>query len=62
MPLIVTGFAIILLIILISVVRLNTFISLIVVSTIAAIGLGIPLENVPSILEKGMGSSRRYPA
>lgn len=57
MPLIVTGFAIILLIILISVVRLNTFISLIVVSTIAAIGLGIPLENVPSILEKGMGST-----
>ena len=57
MPLIITGLAIILLIILISVARLNTFISLIIVSTLAAIGLGIPLEQVPSILEHGMGST-----
>lgn len=57
MPLIITGLAIILLILLISVARLNTFISLIVVATLAAIGLGIPLEQVPAILERGMGST-----
>lgn len=57
MPLIITALAIILLIVLISVFRLNSFISLIIVATVAAMGLGIPLKEVPVILERGMGST-----
>jgi Gnt-I system high-affinity gluconate transporter len=44
-----------LLILLISVLKTNTFIAFIVVSIIAALLLGMPLNLYPAILQKGIG-------
>jgi Gnt-I system high-affinity gluconate transporter len=44
-----------LLILLISVLKTNTFIAFIIVSIIAALLLGMPLNQIPAILQKGIG-------
>lgn len=57
MPLIITAVAVVLLIVLISVFRLNTFISLMLVSTGAALAFGIPMAKIATTLEAGIGST-----
>jgi Gnt-I system high-affinity gluconate transporter len=47
--------SIVLLIVLISVLKTNTFIAFIIVSVTAGIALGIPLTQIPSTLQKGIG-------
>ena len=57
MPLVITAVAVVLLIVLISVFRLNTFISLMLVSTGAALAFGIPIAKIATTLEAGIGST-----
>ncbi|TCS76768.1 gluconate:H+ symporter [Pectinatus cerevisiiphilus] len=57
MPLIITACAVVLLIILISKFRMNTFISLLIISIFAAICFGIPLNNIAQLLEAGIGGT-----
>lgn len=57
MPLIITAIAVVCLILLISVFRLNTFISLLLVSTGSAIAFGIPLAKIGAALEAGIGGT-----
>ncbi|HWL13009.1 MAG TPA: GntP family permease [Ureibacillus sp.] len=57
MPLLIVGFGIVLLLVLITGFKLNTFISLIIVSFIVALTLGMPLEEVVTSIEGGLGGT-----
>lgn len=54
MTLLLVGFTIFLLIILIAVFKLNTFLAFLIASIFGAILLGIPAENIPMTIEKGL--------
>ncbi|MCO7128134.1 gluconate:H+ symporter [Sporolactobacillus shoreicorticis] len=55
MPLLIVALGVIVLLILIMKFNLNTFISLLIVSFLVALGLGIPLTKIISVIEKGIG-------
>ena len=55
MDLIVVFFAIVLLLVLIGVYKINTFLSFLLVAVISGICLGIDLQNITGSIEKGMG-------
>ncbi|AST94579.1 GntP family permease [Shouchella clausii] len=57
MPLFIVAVGIVLLLILITGFKLNTFVSLIIVAFIVALALGMPLENVVSSIEGGLGGT-----
>lgn len=57
MPLLITAISVAILILLISKFKLNTFISLIIVSTGAALVFGIPFAGVAKSLETGIGGT-----
>ncbi|MEY8189645.1 GntP family permease [Peribacillus simplex] len=57
MPLLIVAIGIILLLILITGFKLNTFVSLIIVSFIVSLALGMPLENVVASIEGGLGGT-----
>ena len=57
MPLLFTAIGVILLLILIMVLRLNTFVSLIIVSFVVALMLGIPVEEIATSIESGLGGT-----
>ncbi len=57
MPLLITAISVALLILLISKFKLNTFVSLLIVSVFAAICFGIPLLKISNLLEKGIGGT-----
>ena len=57
MPLLIVAIGVILLIILISKFKLNTFIALLIVSFCVALTLGIPMEKVVSTIETGIGGT-----
>lgn len=57
MPLFIVGLGVLLLIVLISKFKLNTFLSLLIVSFVVAIGLGMQLGKIVSTIESGMGST-----
>jgi gluconate:H+ symporter, GntP family len=57
MPLLIIAFGVILLLIFIMGLKLNTFVSLIIVSFIVAILLGMPMSDVVSSIEAGLGST-----
>ncbi|PLT29553.1 gluconate:H+ symporter [Peribacillus deserti] len=57
MPLVIIAIGVLLLIILIMGFKLNTFVSLILVSFIVALSLGIPLTDVVKSIESGLGGT-----
>ncbi|WLV24576.1 GntP family permease [Aciduricibacillus chroicocephali] len=57
MPLLIVVVGIILLLILIMALKLNTFISLLIVSFVVALMLGMPLENIVKTVETGLGGT-----
>lgn len=57
MPLLIVGIGVVLLIILISRFKLNTFAALLTVSFVVSIGLGIPLGKIVSTIETGIGGT-----
>lgn len=57
MLLVITALAVILLIILISKFKMNTFVALLLSSIFAAICFGIPLAKIGDVLEKGIGGT-----
>lgn len=57
MPLLIIALAVVCLLILISVFKLNTFISLLIVSFLAAVVLGEPLGKIVATIESGMGGT-----
>ena len=57
MPLVIIGLGVILLLILISRFKLNTFISLLIVSYLAALALGIPMDKIATSIENGIGGT-----
>lgn len=57
MPLVIVGIGIIALLILIMVFKLNTFISLIIVSFGVALVLGIPVDSIVKTIETGLGGT-----
>lgn len=57
MPLLIVAIGIIMLLILITGFKLNTFVSLIIVSFIVSLALGMPLENVVKSIEGGLGGT-----
>ncbi|KOO45968.1 GntP family permease [Priestia koreensis] len=57
MPLVIVAIGIVALLILIMGFKLNTFVSLIIVSFGVALALGIPLENVVKTIETGLGGT-----
>jgi gluconate:H+ symporter, GntP family len=57
MPLLFTAIGVILLLILIMGFKLNTFVSLIIVSFVVALLLGVPPENIVSSIESGLGGT-----
>lgn len=57
MPLLITALGILLLLFLIMKVRLHTVISLVVVSFLLALALGMPLSDIVSTIEEGFGST-----
>lgn len=57
MPLFIVAAGIVLLLVLITGFKLNTFVSLIIVAFIVALALGMPLENVVSSIEGGLGGT-----
>lgn len=57
MPLLMVALGVLFLIILISRFKLNTFVSLLIVSFAVALGLGIPLGKIVSTIESGMGGT-----
>lgn len=57
MPLLITALAVVLLIVLISKFKMNTFVALLIVSVAAAISFGVPLVKVADLLEKGIGGT-----
>ncbi len=57
MPLVIVAIGVILLIVLISKFKLNTFVALLIVSFCVALTLGIPMEKVVSTIETGIGGT-----
>lgn len=57
MPLLIVALGVVLLIVLISVFKLNTFVSLLMVSFVEALILGIPLDKIVSTIESGIGGT-----
>ncbi|MFJ7678649.1 GntP family permease [Peribacillus sp. NPDC097198] len=57
MPLLIVAFGIILLLILITGFKLNTFVSLIVVSFVVSLALGTPLKDIVTTIEGGLGGT-----
>ncbi|CAI9395092.1 MULTISPECIES: gluconate:H+ symporter [unclassified Bacillus (in: firmicutes)] len=57
MPLIITAIGIILLLILIMKVKLHTFITLIVVSFLLGLGLGMPINEIMGSIQNGLGNT-----
>ncbi|WP_286230800.1 gluconate:H+ symporter [Neobacillus mesonae] len=57
MPLLIIAFGVVLLLILIMGFKLNTFVSLIIVSFIVALLLGIPVKDVVHSIENGLGGT-----
>ncbi len=57
MPLVIVGIGIIALLILIMGFKLNTFISLIIVSFGVALALGMPLDVIVKTIEAGLGGT-----
>lgn len=57
MPLVIVALGIVVLLILIMKFNLNTFISLVVVSFLIALALGMPISEIVSTIENGMGST-----
>lgn len=57
MPLIIVAFGVILLIVLITGFKVNAFISLIIVSFIVALALGMPLGDIVTSVETGLGGT-----
>lgn len=55
LPLLIVALGVIVLLILIMKFNLNTFISLLIVSFLVALGLGLPLTKIISVIEKGIG-------
>ncbi|MCF2948223.1 GntP family permease [Paraglaciecola aquimarina] len=55
MAIVSVGIAILILILLVTWAKLNPFLAFLVTSVIAAIMLDVPIEAIPSIIEKGMG-------
>ncbi|MEG1370537.1 MAG: gluconate permease, partial [Carnobacterium sp.] len=56
MELLIVGIGVLILLFLIMKVKLNTFVSLIIVSILVAIGLGMPLTQIITTIEEGVGS------
>ena len=56
-PLVIIAIGVVLLLIMIMGLKLNTFVSLIIVSFIVALALGIPLEDVVHSVEAGLGGT-----
>src|SRR5699024_5625050 len=56
-PLLIVALGVIVLLILIMKLNLNTFISLIIVSFLVALALGMPLDEIVSSIEGGMGGT-----
>ncbi len=56
MSIAVIVFCLVLLIVLVSVFKIDAFLSFIVISIVAGIGLGIPLDHLPAIVNKGLGN------
>ncbi|GGG01917.1 GntP family permease [Paenibacillus aceti] len=57
MPLLIVAFGIVALLILIMFFKLNTFVSLIIVSFGVSLALGIPLDNIVKTIESGLGGT-----
>ena len=57
MPLLIVALGVVLLIVLITGFKLNAFISLIIVSFAVALGLGMPLADITSSIEAGLGGT-----
>lgn len=57
MPLIIVALGIVLLLIMIMKFNINTFISLVVVSFLVALALGMPINEIVSTIESGMGGT-----
>ena len=57
MPLVIIAIGVVLLLIMIMGLKLNTFVSLIIVSFIVGLALGIPLEDVVHSVEAGLGGT-----
>ncbi len=56
MPLLIVVLGVILLVFLITKLKLNTFVSLIITSFVVAVVLGIPLDKIPTVITGGLGS------
>ncbi|UDM32100.1 gluconate:H+ symporter [Lentilactobacillus laojiaonis] len=56
MPLLIVALGVVLLIFLITKLKLNTFVSLIITAFAVALVLGIPLDKVPTVITDGLGS------
>ena len=56
-PLVIIAIGVVLLLIMIMGLKLNTFVSLIIVSFIVGLALGIPLEDVVHSVEAGLGGT-----
>lgn len=56
MPLLIVVLGVLLLIFLITKLKLNTFVSLIITSFVVAFALGIPLDKVPTTITEGLGN------
>lgn len=57
MPLVITALAVVLLLVLISKFKMNTFVALLIVSVVAAMGFGVPIVKIADLLEKGIGGT-----
>src|SRR5690625_1664858 len=57
MPLLIVALVVILLIVLITGFKLNAFISLIIVLFVVALALGMPLEDIATSVETGLGGT-----
>lgn len=57
MPLVITAIGVVILLILIMKLKVNTFISLAIVSFLLALALGIPLNEIVGAIETGMGGT-----
>lgn len=62
MPLVIVAIGILALLILIMGFKLNTFISLIIVSFGVALALGMPLEEIVKTIEAGLGGTLGHSA
>ncbi|KZZ85334.1 GntP family permease [Bacillus sp. SJS] len=57
MPLVIVAAGILVLLLLIMGLKLNTFVSLLIVSFLVALALGMPLENIVKTIETGLGGT-----